>query len=81
MNTETTSTEIINPTLVENKKAFVGILLSIGGTIFMLAGIMFFISLICALYLKLDILIAFVIGSLITGIAAFATGSALVSKK
>ena len=81
MNTETTTKEIINPTLVDNKKGFVGLLLSIGGTIFMLAGIMFFISLICALYLRLDILIAFVIGSLVTGIAAFGIGNHLLSKK
>lgn len=78
MNTEIKDT--INQSLSNDKKGFVGLLLSIAGTIFLLAGIMFFITLICALYLRLDILIAFVIGALITGIISFAVGTSLLKK-
>lgn len=63
------------------RRAFIGNLLTNGGTIFLLAGLMFFITLICAVKLKLDILTAFVIGSLLVGVAAFSTGLALVGKK
>jgi hypothetical protein len=81
MNTETSTTEIINPTLVANKKGFIGILLSIAGIVFMLAGIAFFIALICALKFQLDIFTALMIGSLVVGIPSFAVGSAFVAKK
>jgi len=64
----------------KSTKYSMGKFLSIGGMIFMLAGIMFFISLICAIYLKLDIVTAFIIGSLVVGIAAFGAGSYLLSK-
>jgi hypothetical protein len=69
------------PVAPSERKAFIGNLLTNAGAIFLLAGVMFFIALLCALYLKLDILTAFVIGSLVVGIAAFATGLSLLSKK
>lgn len=67
-------------TVSKDTKSFIGLLLSTAGIIFLLAGIMFFIGLICAIYFKLDIIIGFIIGSLIVGIASFATGSALRDK-
>ncbi len=79
MEPQTNSTQVTNA-LTADKKSFIGFLLSIGGIVFLLAGIMFFIALMCAIYLKLDIVICFIIGSFVVGIASFAAGSALVNK-
>jgi len=73
-NTETTQ---IKNLLSADTKSFIGFLLSLAGVIFLLAGIMFFIGLLCAIYFKLDIVISFIIGSLVVGIGSFAAGSAL----
>ena len=84
METNTQSTQVNNTCSHESCKCTtqrsIGKLLSTGGVIFMLAGIMFFISLLCAIYLKLDIVTAFIIASLIVGIASFGTGSYLIKK-
>lgn len=81
MTTETSTPAPKAPALSSERKAFIGNLLTIGGAIFLLAGLMFFITLMCALKLKLDILTSFLIGSLIVGIASFATGLSLVGSK
>ena len=84
MTTEQTTPEVpkkSSPRLSEEKKAFIGNLLSTSGTIFLLAGVMFFITLICALKLKQDILTSLVIGALIVGVASFSVGLTLLTPK
>lgn len=63
----------------ENKK-FLGNIFSIAGIIFLLAGIMFFIGLVLAIYFRLDIIIGFIVGSLVVGIVSFGVGSKLSNK-
>ncbi len=83
MTTEQTTPEVAKAAskLSEEKKIFIGNLLTTSGMIFLLAGIMFFITLICALYLKRDILTAFLIGSLIVGVLSCSIGLSLLNKK
>ncbi len=74
-------TQTNTPVAQSERKAFIGNLLAHAGAIFLLAGVMFFIALVFAIQFRVDILTAFVIGSFVVGIAAFATGLSFLNKK
>jgi uncharacterized membrane protein YdfJ with MMPL/SSD domain len=84
MTTEQTTPEapkVTTSKISDEKKAFIGNLLTTSGTIFLLAGVMFFITLVCALKLKQDFLTSLVIGALVVGVVTFSVGITLLAPK
>ena len=80
MEPQTNHVTEVTKTLATDQKSFIGFLLSIGGVVFLLGGLTFFIALLSIMYIKPDLIIGLIVGSLVVGTLASATGLGLLNK-